>query len=70
MSSKGVGLGDDLRNLSSQVIGLEDAYDRMVVELADAEDALEKLQKYIDWAERYYPSMKDEYSAICAVKGE
>jgi chromosome segregation ATPase len=66
----------DLRSLADNIEGMEESYDNMVAELREVEeeleranDTIEQMQKYIDWAEAYYKNMKDEYAAICAVRG-
>lgn len=69
-------LADGLRDIASDIEGLEDDYDRLVNELEEDKneidrltDQLNELQKYIDWAESYYPDMLGQYQAICTVRG-
>jgi peptidoglycan hydrolase CwlO-like protein len=67
---------DDLRNIASQIDGLEENYDNITAELEDTEkelervnDQLKELETYIAWAESYYPDMAGQYKAICDVRG-
>jgi peptidoglycan hydrolase CwlO-like protein len=67
---------NDLRNIADQVEGLEESYDNLVAELQETDEELDRandkigeLEKYIAWAESYYPEMVNQYAAICAVQG-
>lgn len=67
---------DDLRNIASQIDGLEENYDNLSAELQEVEEELDRandkitqLETYIAWAESYYPDMAGQYKAICDVRG-
>lgn len=69
-------LADELRNMAGDIEGLEEDYDNLVAELEEdkneidrLKDELNELQKYIDWAESFYPDMARQYQAICDVRG-
>ena len=70
-------IADELRNIADQVEGLQESYDNLSAELDETENELERandklveLETYIKWAEKYYPEMANQYTAICAVQGE
>lgn len=60
----------DLQNIASQVAGLEQDYDNAIAELEEVQNELDELKKYIEWAEKFYPEMANQYGAICAVRGD
>lgn len=69
-------MADSLRDVASDIEGLEEDYDNLVAELEEDKneidrltDQINELQKYIDWAESYYPDMSGQYKAICDVRG-
>jgi chromosome segregation ATPase len=66
----------DLRSLADDIEGLEEDYDRLVAELEEDKDEIDRLadtiielNKYIAWAESFYPDMAGQYQAICNVRG-
>lgn len=69
-------LADGLRDIASDIEALEEDYDNLVAELEEdkneidrLKDQVSELQRYIDWAESYYPDMLGQYQAICTVRG-
>jgi len=65
------GHADDLRSLADNIEGLEEDYDNLVAELEDSKNELDRLneiiishERYITWAESFYPDMAGQYQAL------